>query len=356
MRFSRYTSLIFILISGCVEPFNTKTEKTTDQIVVEGSITNKPPPYSVQLTTTANFSQNLDGIRKYVSGATVKVCDDLGQCIPFFEVIKGRYETAVNAPAPEFGRSYHVEIVTAGGKVIKSFPEKMIESPPMKRGYSEFDSSTVAESGFTVYIDTDDPAQVKNYYKWETINYYKYSGYCFSRVEERSIQHLASDKNVDGNVLSRIPVKVVPFTNGSPWLVEVYQLALSASAFEFVDGIRKQANTSGSIFDPPPTYLRGNLYNPDDEKDTPLGYFIVAGVSRLDIVVDRGTTGTTPRPVTPILEDLPLYCGDPCDVDCATRGGGVCGQRPCPPECASIPGNTNIAPASWPYPHNECGD
>lgn len=356
MQYKSFLFLLIVVATGCVDPFTTKTERITERIVVEGGITNQAPPYSVTLTKTANFSQNLDGIPRHISGATIKVCDGEGNCIPFFEVSNGHYQTATNAQRGQIGKTYHLEVTTADGKRIASFPEQLNSSPPILRGYSEYDPETVLQDGFTVYVDTDDPPSERNYYKWETENYYPYSErFCFTRFYERNIQYIASDKNVDGNIISRAPVEVVALSSSSTFVVQVYQLAITANAYEFLDRIKKQANTSGSIFDPPPTFLRGNLYNVEDDSDEVLGYFIVAGASRIDIVIDRSIPGKTPRSENPLAKE-PLYCGDPCDPLCASFGGGTCGDRPCPPECANLPGKTNIAPDAWPHFHQECGN
>jgi hypothetical protein len=350
-----YYFLLSLLIIGCVDPFSTETRKDSDHYTIEGGITDQAPPYKIQITKSANYSQNLDGITRYVSGATINVCDEEGNCIPFFEVSAGKYETAVGATPGEIGRQYHVEITTADNVRIFSNPEKMMASPPITAVYSEFDPATVIEEGFQIYLDVEDPSDERNYYKWETRGYEPYSRFCFSVKNEESIFSIESDKIINGNLLSRVPITKISFHSTTLYVLEVYQLALSAGAYEFLDGIKKQVESTGSIFDPPPSFLRGNLYNIDDPTVEVLGYFIVAGTSRKDLVLDRSTTGLFPMPYIGIA-DTPLYCGDPCDPLCVGFGGGNCGFRPCPPDCANLKGKTNIAPDSWPLPHEECGD
>lgn len=135
--------------------------------------------------------------------------------------------------------------------------------------------------------------------------------------------------------------------------LEVSQLALSAEAFEYMDAIKKPTESTGSIFDPPPTFIRGNLFNAGDEEDIVLGYFYAGGASRKDLAIDRSVTGQIPRPFAQ-LAGAPVYCGEPCDPLCLAFTGEKCGYRPCPPDCASIPGVTNIAPDAWPFVHHPC--
>ncbi|HTE32755.1 MAG TPA: DUF4249 domain-containing protein [Chryseolinea sp.] len=352
---TRYAPVVLISFLSCVDPFSTETKKESDRYIIEGTFSNQAPPYSLKITKSANYSQNLDGITRYVSGATVQAFDAEGNCTPYFEVETGRYQTAVGATPGEIGKSYHLEITTPDGSRIFSHPEQMIDSPPITSVYAEFDPSTIIDEGFSVYLDVKDPADEKNYYKWETIGYYPYSQYCFTLEGERSIFAIESDKTVDGNILSRVPIKHIAFNSTTNYVLQVYQLALSAGAYEFLDGIKKQVQSTGSIFDPPPSFLRGNLYNPDDDLDIVLGYFIVAGASRKDLVLDRSTTGQFPHPYIGTIDE-PLYCGDPCNQLCVGFGGGTCGNRPCPPDCANLPGKTNIAPDAWPLTHHPCGD
>jgi hypothetical protein len=350
----RYALFLFLLAS-CVDPFATETKKESDRFTIEGSITNQSPPYQLKITKSANYTQNIDGITRYVSGAVVKVCDDEGACTPYFETAVGRYQTAVGAPSGVVGKSYHVEITTADGIRIFSYPEAMLLAPPITNVYAEYDPTSLIEEGFQVYLDVQDPGDTPNYYKWESLGFTPYSKYCFSMESEQSIFSIASDKIINGNLLSRVPIKKVPFNSTTHYVLQVYQVALSADAYAFLDGIRKQVQSTGSIFDPPPSFLRGNLYNPDDTGNEILGYFLVGGTSRQDLVLDRSTTGMFPSPYIGTVDD-PLYCGDPCNIACATFGGGTCGVRPCPPDCATLPGKTNIAPPSWPFPHLPCGD
>lgn len=357
MKFLNYL-LVLLLLLGCVDPYQTTIKKLSDRLVVEGGITNQAPPYSVTLTTSANFSQGIDGITRYVKGASIKVCDDMGQCIPYEEVKAGRYQTSASAPVGIIGRYYHLEILTADGKTIFSKPEKMSVAPPITKVYYEFDKATVVRNGFKILVDTKDPEEDRNYYKWETVAYTQYSLHCFTRIAERSIELIESDRNRNGNTISRVEVRTIPYSGTGYYVVDVFQLALSAAAFEFYDGIKKQINSTGSIFDPPPSFLRGNMYNPNDDDDIVLGYFYAAGATKSDIVVDRSSSivGAYPSPFSENLVPEPVYCGDPCNFLCVSFGGGQCGVAPCPPECHYLPNITSIAPKAWPLPHSPCGD
>lgn len=341
---------------NCVDPFSTPVTRELTAYVIDGKITDLDPPYKVTVMESSNYSSRFDGYTRFVSEATVQVCDDLGNCIPFYEMEKGRYESASNVPKGVPGRSYHVEIQTKEGKKIYSEPELLRKSPPIREVYYEYDINTVQKEGFDVYLDTDDPAEEKNFYKWESIGYFPYSSQCFHIIASDPYPLIASDKNTNGNTISRLKVRNVSFNRRDHYVVEVYQYALSQRAYDFVSHVKTQITSVGSIFDPPPSFIRGNLYNPEDPDEVVLGYFVVAGVYRKGVAIDRAIGGLTPFPSSKPLEPTPCYCGVPCPASC--EGGASnpckCGDPPCPPECDGKPGLTSVAPPEWPLPHNPC--
>ena len=135
----------------------------------------------------------------------------------------------------------------------------------------------------------------------------------------------------------------------------IRELTNFESAYDFLKNLNDQINLTGSIFDPPPTFIRGNIQNDEDPDDIILGYFIVAGTSKIEIAVDRSIPENAPTHYATIL-DPPLYCGDPCDFVCVTMAGGICGLPPCPPACNNLPYVTYQPPDSWPLDENICDE
>jgi hypothetical protein len=348
--------LCILLMSNCVDPFTTSVSRELTAFVIDGRITDLDPPYKISLMRATNYNNRIDGYTRYVSEAAIQVCDDLGNCIPFYEMEKGKYETTTIAPKGVPGRFYHVEITTKEGKRLFSKPEKLIASPPIKSVYYEYDINTVRMEGFDVYLDTEDPVEEKNFYKWETVGYFPYSSQCFHIIPSDEYPLIASDKNTNGNTISRFKIRNVTFNRRDYYVVEVYQYALSQSAYEFIDNIKTQITSTGSIFDPPPAFIEGNMYNPEDASDIVLGYFVVAGVYRKGVAINRAIDELTPFPVSKPLEPTPCYCGIPCPGICpgGPNNPCKCGDPPCPPECHNKPGVTSVAPPSWPLPHNPC--
>ncbi|MEO5975710.1 MAG: DUF4249 domain-containing protein [Chryseolinea sp.] len=355
---------VAVICISCVDPINTKVVETSDHFVVDGRITDGEGPYKITLSSTSNYSANIDGFTKYVSEAKVKVCNENGGCIPFYEITKGHYETTADVSLATVGHSYHVDILTKEGQRILSKPEILKASPPITKVYYEYDINTVTTEGFKVYLDTDDPANDRNYYKWETLSYFPYSSQCFYEIPGDLKLLLASDKFTNGNAISRIPLQRAYFNRKDYFLVVAYQFSLSENAYAYLENVDKQVTTTGSIFDAPPTLLRGNLYVPDNDDAIVLGYFAVCGVQEKSVLIDRNLHGVSPFPRSKPLSDAPCYCGVPCKSDCdfpcnetcpdSPFNPCLCGAAPCPPACHYLKGVTSVAPKDWPLPHHPC--
>ncbi len=354
------TLVIWFLLTGltsCIDPFETQVEQGESRLVVQGHITSAAGPYQVVLSYSGNYSQLVDGVAEFISGAYVCIHDDQGDCSELFEGSTGVYKSWDDNFTGVIGRSYYLEVILPNGKRYLSRPEKMIPPPEISTVYYEFKTETnLQPEGFYVYIDVKDPADQVNFYKWETVSWYLYSwDPCWKRIPDFSPFNIESDKNINGNKIARKLVKIVPYNSRFPYVVTVNQLGLSENAFDYLDNLSDHINLSGSIFDPPPGFIRGNIQNDEDPEEVVLGYFYAAGTSSIEVAVDRSIPEKSPTGYYQI-ENAPLYCGDPCDWLCVTFAGGKCGLPPCPPECNELPNITYKPPESWPYIEEICDE
>jgi hypothetical protein len=346
------------LITGCIDPYEAKVIQGETRLVVEGHITSSEGPYSVILSYSGKYSSKVDGISEFIADASLCIYDDEGNCADLFETSDpGRYYTYNESFRGQIGKSYHLEIILPNGKHYASRPEIMQKPPEIKYTYYDYyPGSNLKREGFYVYIDTEDPGDETNYYKWNTISWDLYSwDPCWNRVPDFSPFNIEADKNIDGNFVASKLVKIVPYNSRLPYVVTVHQQALSENAYEFLKSLNDQINLSGSIFDPPPTFIWGNIRNIEDPEELVLGYFYAAGVAESEIAIDRSLPKIAPKYYATVLP-IPLYCGDPCDYLCVAFGGGQCGFPPCPPECDRLPNVTYKPPASWPLNEIICDE
>jgi hypothetical protein len=69
-------------------------------------------------------------------------------------------------------------------------------------------------------------------------------------------------------------------------LVEVSQYSLTREAYRFWERYEEQRIRTGSILDPLPEPIEGNVYNVNDQNDIALGYFSASSVTTKRIKTD----------------------------------------------------------------------
>lgn len=105
--------LIFILIFCCScyqDVVDINLSELDQQIVIEGSITNQPGPYTIKISKTASLYQ--PGSIPRVSGANVVIFDDLDNFETLNEIEAGIYQTSSMQGVP--GRTYTLQVITEG--------------------------------------------------------------------------------------------------------------------------------------------------------------------------------------------------------------------------------------------------
>ena len=345
-----------LILAGCIIPYEPEIKEGENRMVVEGRITSLPGPYTVTIAYSGRYAKDVSGVPEFITGAYVCINDTEGDCEVLQEISRGTYTSREGGIQGRIGKSYNIEIITQDGKHYGSKPEKMIQPPPIKRIYDLYNpGSLTAGTGFGIYSEFDDPADETNYYKWETAGWYQWSAECWHRTDDFYPFNLMSDKDFNGKRRSGIYLVTIPYNSRLPFVVDAYLLALSPDAYKYLYNMEKQVTISGNIFDSPPSFLRGNIYNQDNPDEITLGYFYVAGVTEYDYAIDRSRLEESPKNQI-FLVPSPVYCGDPCNYLCVMYSSGHCGFPPCPPECNSLPGNFYKSPEGWPLDYKACDE
>src|SRR5690606_31777746 len=99
---------------------------------------------------------------------------------------------------------------------------------------------------------------------------------------------VTDDRLTDGkNVINR-EILFIPFEKylQTRYRMQVYQHAITPDAYEFYRIMGQQKESTGTVFDPPPSEIRGNMRSAQNEQV--LGFFDVSGVvmHEIDIRAD----------------------------------------------------------------------
>ncbi|MDF2158817.1 DUF4249 domain-containing protein [Algoriphagus sp. CAU 1675] len=320
--FKRFIYLLLLVPVACIDPYEVDIEEGEQLLTVEGIVTTQPGPHRIRLTKSDTYGSVFEGLIRPVTGATVIIRDDLGEVIFLEENAeeRGAYYTPSGFSAV-IGRSYSLQIQTQDGKVYTSLPEK-VEDVPQIKDLSvatlriPVEGETNDRSGIQVIAEIDDPVEENNFYLWQNgpsvyVLETRPDLYtprpsdtnpsrdpqpkpccitCF-RSEDIGNQSvfIAQDDNFNG-LTTQIPVAFIEddglrFVN--TYRIDIRQIGISQEAYRFLKLVKQQVEISGSVFDPPPATIRGNMINLENPEEVILGYFIVGAEDTKRLYIDK---------------------------------------------------------------------
>ncbi len=293
--------IAFLLQLGCVEPFDPEIPKYENALVVDGLITDKKEVYTIRLTRTMKFDETRPTME---AGALVQVSDDLGQVFTFTEIKDGNYvsDTATFVGIP--GRSYQLMIETIQGSNYTSTLDLLKAAPEIDSLFYRYKEENLPQNeliqGAEIFLNTADPNQETWYYRWEWIEEWEFKvpyvkiGYelrekCWANEKSSQIL-IASTSQLNEDVVHEQLLYYVD--NRSNRLLKTYstlirQYALTESSYSFWRNLKLLNESSGSLFDPAPASVVGNISNVNEEEEPVLGFFQVSGVSEKRIFIFR---------------------------------------------------------------------
>ncbi|MFD2569003.1 DUF4249 domain-containing protein [Spirosoma soli] len=320
-----------LLVAACVTEYQPDNLSLPPALIVEGQITDQPGPYTVRLTRTADYS--IRSLNLLENGATVTIEDDLGYRETLTELTQtGTYITQRSGGIRGVaGRSYKLTIQTQSGRRYESDFEMLQASPPIQKLYSEYRNEPIPGIGkrkesWDVYLDTKDPGEQSNYYRW-LWTHYEFTfvcqktelpsgtltglgccSECWDITRCYNCINVSSDANVNGQAISRQYIMEVPYKSRAPYYLEVQQQAISKGAYAFWKSVRQLVNNTGGLFDAAPTTIRGNLRCVSDPTASVYGYFGATGISETSIYVDRSAGQAIPDSDPPVTIPQPSGC------------------------------------------------
>ncbi len=304
--------LFAVAFFGCVEPYDYQFEEKSNQLVVEAAISTLQGPQTVRLSTTRNIFNRDNEYVLYVEDAIVSVEGSDGNISNFAERNSGHYVSAPDFQAIE-GMRYKLRIAVLNGEVYESAWQEVIATSDM--GGIEVDYSKKVEEneqgnfvevdGFNVKAIVNDNVEQRNFYLMRMKLTYKLL--TFPELYEifnptlgeyvsapKSCCNICwvgqtlgdfvvySDQQVNGSANAEIPLIFYPIESKHFYdkvYFEVFQYSLSAEAYAFWRAMYDLKFRQGTLFDPAPSRLPGNIFNVNDPEEQVVGYFTVSGVS-----------------------------------------------------------------------------
>lgn len=266
-------SFIF-LCSSCEDVVDLTLPDGETQLVIDGWLTNQEGEKQVILSNTTNYFNNV--LSSFETNALVVLNNEDGPIDTLAEKSNGLYITDY---VGQIGTSYHLYIRTNSGEEYASIPEQLQAVSNITKIYSKFvKASTFEEEGYYVFIETDEPVGVGNFYQWK-----QYVNGVYLNTPSDLL--FFSDEFTDGNPIREFKVTVNdPLELGDTYLIQ--QLSISENAYEFFNQLQIQTAFVGTLFDNPPAALKGNIINLNPSGKKPLGYFGVSAVSDKRLIIE----------------------------------------------------------------------
>ncbi len=316
-----YLVVVFlILMDSCIDPFKPNISKYENVFVVDGELTNLPGPYKVELKRSYKFEDNTGAP---VSGATVKIIDDSGIETGLAEKDKGIYLTTDSTFRGVVGKGYKLQI-KLNGEVYESSFETLKKPIPIDSVYWEYKSS---DRGIHLYLDSHDPENNTHFYSWEyeetwkfrvpiDIDYRPEWKECYKNENSYNF-NIGTSTRRNGDIITMEPLLFIGENTNRLYIrytMLVRQFALTEPAYNYFRDLITINQDQGSLFDPVPYSLLGNMKNLDNKGVPVLGYFLVAGASEQRIFIDRKELPKEYNPTDGFAGCNSEYVGIPWDA------------------------------------------
>lgn len=315
----------FIFFGSCTEIYTPKIDSRAQALVVEGLITNETGPFTIKLSKASLY--NSTSTVSYVTGAKLSINDNQNQTFSLTDNGNGNYITPDNFQ-PKIGITYTLHIETVNGNIYESNPQELMAPQSYDSIYGiHSDSqyigldnqlktvfgSNIVMNMFKSVAATDSfplcrfsPTITVQYEYWEpSDSAWFWIHKCWKSIPLNDTENLTEDKshsasaNITGHLLCFTPVLMEGYGMAEPiglvdihYYLRINQYTINRDTYDFYTEANKQLTTSGKIFDPITSQLKGNMSCMNNPSETVLGFFEVSSVTKSATVIYQNIAST----------------------------------------------------------------
>ncbi|MFD3000588.1 DUF4249 domain-containing protein [Pontibacter toksunensis] len=293
-----------LLLFGCVEPYAPEViEGPNNYLVVDGLI-NANGTTRVKLSRTQNISETLAPMVE--AGATLLLEEEQGAQYPLTEMTAGTYVS--NDLDLNLNQKYRLYIRLSSGEEYASDFVSVKQTPPIDQvGWLAQDERV------NIYVSTHDSQNDTRYYRWEydatwaytsafaaSIRYDQATGtiipitgkdediyHCW-RTESSTDIKLGNTVKLGQDVIHEYPIVSLPAGTEElriRYSILVKQYALTREAYQYWETLMKNTESIGTLFDPMPAQLTGNVHRLTDPDEPVIGYVGASSVQEKRIFI-----------------------------------------------------------------------
>ena len=304
MKHLKYILITIVILTGfaCKERFEPNLPSAKQQYLVMEGVLNVSGPTSIRLTLTSPL--NAFGFTG-ITNAQVIVEGRDNTTRQLTHTTSGTYVSPnLNLI---LANEYRLRIRIPSGKEYLSDYVMARQTPPIDSiGWKR------NAQGVRLYVNTDDPSGNTRYYRWDFDETWEIRSYYYSRqiyirttnsVRDRTLAedvHFGWKYNYSKNILigssAQLGQDVIfeaPATfinDGDEKLAVRYsilmrQYAMDKAGYEFFYQMKRNTETLGTIFDPQPAELYGNIRCINDPAEPVIGYVSASTISEKRIFI-----------------------------------------------------------------------
>jgi len=305
-----YLVLFMFTLSGCIEPYNAKTDSIDSILVVEGIISSGTT--RITLSKSVGLDENLwrhwGGEDQFaVNHAIVYVeCEDGTRSNPTYSSGGGNY--LIETGELNVDKRYRLVINLDGEKYQSSFLAPAI-SPPIDTILFKVDRNDL----INVYVSTTGFEHQPGYYLWsykedweitsitegpwviiqgETVDNDLFSPnnrfYCWRKDSSRNLILGSTEKLIENSIREK---SIHSFNRTSERTSELYRIivfqnTIHKEAYDYFYNLEKNIKQIGSIFGPIPSEIMGNIKCESNPNIPVIGYVDVSTTSSKEGYLD----------------------------------------------------------------------
>jgi hypothetical protein len=299
-------SAVLLGLGACVEPYTPAViDAPTSFLVVDGFI-NGNGATRIKLSRTANLTTTTPPPAE--KGAKLFVVDDAGQRYTLTEKSSGFYLS--DSLQLSAARQYKLRITTVSNATYESDLVPLKITPPIDKLVWKLNGNQVV-----VQLSTQDTNAQTRYYRWGVLETWEFhSAYqsfleyrdgiiknritpiytCWrtenaTTIRQASTGSLSQDALIDYDLLTfsslaeRVKIR---------YSMLVSQMAETAEEFAYREILRKNTEALGTVNDPLPSHLSGNVHRVDNAAEPVLGFVSAHTVQFKRLFIDRSELPT----------------------------------------------------------------
>lgn len=306
--------ILFITVMSCRDHYESPVASPDlGYLVVEGIINTGKGGTSIILSRMTNLDRPATS---FVKAAIVQVEGDNNQVYTLSEKPNGIYSN--QSLLLDSTRKYRLRIKSQGKEYLSAFAQAKATPPIDSISWKQ------QTDGLQISVHAHDPKNQTKYYRWEYVQTWEYHASYAPSLKYKTIPLMVGfqytvefldpiggredttrircwQSNASSSIILGSTEKLIKDEMNMPiifiqarskplsvlYSVIVKQFALSKEEYEYLDIMRKNTELTGSVFDPQPSQLKGNMQCLTNPSEPVIGYIGVASMQEKRIFISN---------------------------------------------------------------------